>query len=124
MARELPYDNLLRCPFCRMPIAEAEEVNTPFGSTFTGGRCGCGAVYVFDQSGHNLGDAYVDALIYACGGDAGRAWSLTPDEDYEVVELGYDMRRSRLSETRKIKTPTYLFIKLKLRLEKKINNGH
>ncbi len=119
MARELPYDNLLRCPFCRMTIAEAEDIDTPFGGTFAGGRCGCGAVYVFDQSGHNLGDAYVDALIYACDNDADKAWSLTPDKDYEVVELGYDSRRARLSESRKMKTPTYLFLRLKAPQEKK-----
>jgi hypothetical protein len=119
MVREVSYDNLLRCPFCRMPIAEAEEIDTPFGSTFDGGRCGCGAVYVFDQSGHNLGDAYVDALIFACGGDADRAWTLTPGEDYEVVELGYDSRRSRFSESRKMKMPTYLFLRLKGPLGKK-----
>jgi len=105
-------DPILKCPFCSRPIEEPAEIRTRFGNTFTGGRCECGAVYVYDRSGHNLGDAYVDGLTYACNGDAGRAWSLTPDVDYEIVELGYDTRRKRFSDARR-KTPTFLFIQIK-----------
>jgi len=105
-------DQILECPFCNKPLEEPIEIRTRFGNTFTGGRCECGAVYVFDRSGHNLGDAYVDGLLYACGDDADRAWSLTPDVDYEIVELGYDTRRKRFSVARR-KTPTFLFIQIK-----------
>ena len=78
-------DNSLNCPFCEKPIDEPQEIKTSFGSTFTGGKCGCGAVYVFDRGGHNLGDAYVDALAYACNNDWDKAWSLVPDEDYDLT---------------------------------------
>jgi hypothetical protein len=119
MATDSDIDNVLRCPFCSGPIAEPRELTSRFGSVFMGWKCSCGAVYVYDQSGHNLGDAYVDALIFACEGDADKAWSLTPDEDYEVMELGYDSRRGKFSQARKMKTPTYLFIRLKTSPEKK-----
>ena len=32
----------------------------------------------------NLGEAYVDALVFACNGDWGTAWTLTPDVDYKI----------------------------------------
>jgi hypothetical protein len=113
MARGIFSDNILRCPFCDSPIGELEEVMTRFGNTFTGGKCACGAVYVFDGSGHNLGDAYVDALTYAYDGDMDKAWSMTPDEDYEVRELGYDSRRNRFMSSLKRSQATYLFVLVK-----------
>ena len=107
-------DNSINCPFCEQPISEPLEIKTSFGSTFTGGKCGCGAVYVFDRGGHNLGDAYVDALAYACNNDWDKAWSLIPDEDYEVREFSYDRRRHRLKSIPKRGViPTYLFILIK-----------
>ncbi len=112
MVKGAEEDRILKCPFCSKPIAEPTEIRTRFGNTFTGGRCECGAIYVYDRSGHNLGDAYVDGLTYACNGDADRAWSLTPDVDYEVVELSYDARRNRFSGPQR-KAPTFLFIMIK-----------
>jgi len=72
-------DNILRCPFCELPLGVLEEIRTKFGNIIEGGRCGCGAVYVYDGSGHNVGDAYVDGLTLVCNGDLDRAWSLTPE---------------------------------------------
>lgn len=109
-------DNVLRCPFCELPLDDPQEIMTRFGNTVSSGKCGCGAVFVFDQSGHNIGDAYVDALDLACGGDMDRAWSLTPDEDYEVKELSYNSRRNKFgreSFSRGKPSPVYLFVKLK-----------
>lgn len=105
--------NILRCPFCETPIGACEEVRTKFGNVFEGGKCECGAAYVFERSGHNLGDAYVDLLAYACDGDWDRAFNLVPDEDYEVLELAYDSRRNKFSSSRGRRTATYLFAKVK-----------
>ncbi len=102
----------LRCPFCEEPVGALEEITTRFGNTFTGGKCSCGAVYVYDGSGHNLGDAYVDGLAYACDNDWDRAWSLVPEEDYEVRELCADTRRNKFLTARKGSKCTYLFIRL------------
>ena len=71
-------DSILRCPFCDSPIEEPQEMMSSFGSTITGGRCTCSAVYVYDRTGHNMGDAYVDVLNLACDGDLDKAWSMTP----------------------------------------------
>lgn len=108
MARE----SQTKCPFCERPILEVFDIKTRFGSSFSGGRCSCGAVYAFDRSGHNLGDTYVDALAFACNDDWDRAWSLTPGEDYEVRELAYDSRRNRFSSAGRKTQATYLFIKV------------
>jgi hypothetical protein len=52
------------------------------------GYCSCGAVYACDETGHNLGAAMLEALMYACGLDADLASGLLPEDDYlqEIVE--------------------------------------
>jgi hypothetical protein len=109
-------DNILACPFCERPLGELEEIMTKFGNVISGGRCECGAAYVYDGSGHNVGDAYVDGLTLACNGDLDKAWSMTPGEDYDVKEFAYDRRKNRFSsesEGRGRRSPVYLFVKLK-----------
>jgi hypothetical protein len=55
------------------------------------GTCQCGAAYAYDATGHNLGIAMTDALVFACGGDWNRAWDLLPDQDYrEAMVENYD----------------------------------
>lgn len=56
------------------------------------GKCPCRAVYAFDVTGHNLGTALIEALVFACDGDWDLAWDLLPDEDYtEALVHNYDM---------------------------------
>ncbi len=52
------------------------------------GSCACGAVYACDETGHNVGAAMVEALVFGCNMDWDLAWSLLPEEDYtqEIVE--------------------------------------
>ncbi|MBA4371578.1 MAG: hypothetical protein C0402_01810 [Thermodesulfovibrio sp.] len=102
----------LRCPFCEEPVGALQEITARFGNTFTGGKCSCGAVFVYDGSGHNLGDAYVDGLAYACDNDFDKAWSLVPEEDYEIRELCADTRRNKFLTARRGTKCTYLFIRL------------
>ncbi len=55
------------------------------------GRCQCGAVYASDETGHNVGAAMVEALVYACNDDWDLAWSLVPEDDYLTGRLeNYD----------------------------------
>lgn len=68
-----------KCPFCGVVIDRPRDLSH---STMPMGTCSCGAVYAFDVTGHNLGSAMIEALVYACGGDWDCAWSLTSDEDY------------------------------------------
>ncbi len=49
---------------------------------FPVGRCQCGAVYSCDVTGHNVGAAMVETLIFACGDNSDLAWELMPEDDY------------------------------------------
>ena len=56
------------------------------------GACSCGAVYAFDVTGHNLGTAMIEALVFGCNGDWDLAWDLLPEEDYlEKQVKHYDL---------------------------------
>ncbi|MBI5639957.1 MAG: hypothetical protein HZA17_05980 [Nitrospirae bacterium] len=116
MAMHYEKGNMLGCPFCDRPLSEPSETMSRFGNIITGGKCECGAVYVYDRSGHNMGDAYVDLLTLSCDGDLDKAWGLSPGEDYEVRELTYDSRRNKFgreSKPRGKPMPVFLFLRLK-----------
>jgi hypothetical protein len=109
-------ESTLRCPFCERPIQEPAELTSSFGNSFSGGECECGAMYVYDRSGHNMGDAYVDILTMAYAGDLEKAWSMTPDEDYEILELSYNTRRNKFGReivSRGRPSPSFIFIRIK-----------
>lgn len=56
------------------------------------GSCSCGAVYAYDATGHNLGAAFSEALVFACNMDWDLAWNLLPEEDYlEALVENYDL---------------------------------
>jgi hypothetical protein len=106
-------ESTLLCPFCERPIEEPKDIMSRFGNTFSGGSCECGAVYVYDRSGHNMGDAYVDILTLAYDGDIEKAWSMTPNEDYQIIELTYNTRRHKFGRetvSRGKPSPSFLFI--------------
>lgn len=71
------------CAFCGSSIDRPKEPATNRPGQMPVGQCGsCGAVYACDVTGHNLGAAFIEALIFACNLDWELAWSLLPDEDY------------------------------------------
>jgi hypothetical protein len=77
------------CLFCRRYIVRPVLTKTEFGEILSG-RCECGAIYVCDTTGHNAGEAYSEALALMKGD-----WDiavLNPDEDYEVMDMDYDLR--------------------------------
>ena len=81
-----------RCPFCDNLIQEPKELEPKRLGDFAYGECGCGAVYVYDVTGHNLGAAFVEALEYGCSFDWDLAWDLVPGEDYEEQRVErYDL---------------------------------
>jgi hypothetical protein len=86
---------------------------TALGNDILGGRCECGAVYVVDLSGHNLGQAYVDAVNFVCEGKFDNPWDLIPGEDYEEVLLYYDMWTHTLAERKGRAQENLCFILLK-----------
>jgi hypothetical protein len=61
---------------------------------FPVGRCQCGAVYVSDATGHNVGAAIVETMVYACGDNDEFAWELMPEDDYLTGRIeNYDEGR-------------------------------
>lgn len=71
-----------RCFFCGQEIEPPRLLEQRKLGEFNMGECECGAVYACDATGHNVGAAMVDALVYACNDDWDLAWDLLPDQDY------------------------------------------
>jgi hypothetical protein len=113
MARARP----LQCPFCDNFLTRPVDIN--IGPTeLTGGMCTCGAVYVFDRTGHNLGEIFMDALTFVCKGDIDEALSLAP-EDYETEDFDYNLHSNTIG--RRVdtgKTGKLLFVKRTTEQEK------
>lgn len=70
------------CPFCGMDVGRATEAVQRKMTEFPVGTCECGAVYVCDVTGHNVGSAMVECLTYACNDNWDLAWELIPEDDY------------------------------------------
>ncbi len=86
-----------RCPFCTSILPRPMEVEPKRLADFGYGRCECGAVFVFDVTGYNLGAAMVEALNFACNDDWDLAWDLLPGEDYQDALIeGYDSAEHRV----------------------------
>ena len=81
------------CPFCGSLVEAPKELSTRRPGEMPVGSCACGAVYACDETGHNLGSAMIEALVFGCDMDWDLAWGLEPEEDYlqEIVE-NYDLR--------------------------------
>jgi hypothetical protein len=52
----------LQCPFCENPLAGPVSISTDT-LEISGGICTCGAVFIYDRTGHNLGATLMDALF-------------------------------------------------------------
>jgi len=70
------------CPFCGQKVSKATDAVERKLNEFKIGDCQCGAVYTCDPTGHNLGSAMVETLVYACGDNWDFAWELMPEDDY------------------------------------------
>ncbi len=85
------------CPFCGALIERPKELAVRMPHEMPVGACRCGAVYAFDVTGHNLGTAMIDALVFGCNGDWDLAWDLLPEEDYlEKQVKHYDIDSHRI----------------------------
>jgi hypothetical protein len=79
------------CPFCGMLIERPKELTTRRAMEMPVGSCSCGAVYACDETGHNVGSAMIEALVFGCNMDWDLAWNLLPEEDYhEAIVEQYD----------------------------------
>jgi hypothetical protein len=82
-----------RCPFCYHTIEQPKELQSRKIIEFPLGVCGhCGVVYVYDTTGHNMGAAFIEALLFACNDDDSLAFSLSYGDDYTDAVIGnYDI---------------------------------
>ncbi len=91
------------CPFCGMDVGRAQDAVQRKMTEFPVGNCECGAVYVCDSTGHNLGSAMVECLVYACGDEWDLAWELVPEDDYLTGRLeDYDDQTHQVIATKNI----------------------
>lgn len=91
------------CPFCGQNVAPPQAPMQRKMNEFTMGECQCGAVYVSDQTGHNLGAAMVECLVHASHDNWELAWDLTPEEDYLTDQIdNYDEVTHQVIETRNL----------------------
>lgn len=112
--REKEYrDRTFRCPFCLAPLGVEEDMPTPFGDTVDGGRCACGARFVYDRSGKMLGEAYMEALAFAFDWDYDAALSGGEGSyDEEVVRFDPRMGKYFLGDGGKFdRSPKYYFVR-------------
>lgn len=91
------------CPFCGQNVPPPQATEQRKMVEFAMGACQCGAVFVSDQTGHNLGSAMVECLVHAAHDNWELAWDLTPDEDYLTDQLeNYDEDTHQVIETRNL----------------------
>lgn len=62
-----------------------------------GGTCTCGAIYLVDPTGKNVGTVMVQALGIAAEALDKSLDEMTPGQDYEDAVLNYDWRTHRSS---------------------------
>lgn len=108
MARAQP----LQCPFCDNYLRAPIDINIR-DTEMTGGICPCRAIYILDRTCHNMGEIFMDALTFVCGGDEDKALALNPEE-YDVVELDYDLQANTIGRSAGTgKLCKLLFVRLK-----------
>ncbi|KJR98613.1 MAG: PBS lyase [Desulfobulbaceae bacterium BRH_c16a] len=91
------------CPFCGQKVERATDAPARKMNEFPVGRCQCGAVYTCDATGHNIGAAIVETLVYACGDNADFAWELMPEDDYLTGRIeNYDETAHQVVATKNI----------------------
>jgi hypothetical protein len=86
------------CPFCRTRIARPAEITISPMERVLGGKCvKCGALYVCDPTGKNVGEVMMQSLDLASRELSKEASDMIPGEDYDDVILSYDWRMHRSS---------------------------
>ena len=114
-----PLPEVPRCPFCYHRIEQPRELKERKIIEFPLGMCTyCGAVYAYDATGHNMGAAFIEALLFACNEDDYLAFSLSYGDDYtDAVIEKYDLTTHAITpektfEERYIRG-ALIFVKLK-----------
>jgi hypothetical protein len=84
-----------RCPFCEAALKRPEAMHAGDAEQIQGGTCSCGAIYLVDPTGKNVGMVMAQALIMAADILGKNVSDLDPESDYEDAVLSYDWRTHR-----------------------------
>lgn len=84
----MPKRDLPTCLFCGRIIMPPEEKITNFGEMIYG-ECECGAIYVCEPTGHNQGEAIVNAMFLV---SPEGIENIDLDVNFELRERDYDYR--------------------------------
>jgi len=97
--RSGPRENVeASCPFCRGGLQRPAEITINSMEKVLGGRCGtCKALYLYDPTGKNLGEAMLQALGIAARELSKDVSDMITGVDYDDVVLSYDARTHRSS---------------------------
>lgn len=86
------------CPFCRAILARPKTIKINAIEDALGGMCGtCGALYLVDQTGKNVGEVMLQALGMAAEKLSKDPSDMAAGQDYEDVILDYNWRTHRSS---------------------------
>jgi hypothetical protein len=97
-ARRLEVVNEPRCPFCRTGLARPTPSTVKALDGVPGGICrGCGALYLVDQTGKNVGELMMQALTWAAERSKKDFSRMACGDDYEDAILNYNWRLHRSS---------------------------
>ena len=96
-------DEGTKCPYCDALLEVPAAIATGGGS-FLGGKCLCGAVYACVPTGHNIGEALLDALNFAFGG----SYTFLDSEDvgYKEAVFNYDLSSHRMWQVKDVRKDT------------------
>jgi hypothetical protein len=107
-----------RCPFCEEPFGRLSEAGPRSEEDFYKWLCSCGAIGAYDATGHNLGEALMEAIVFACDDDWDKALSMESEKDYEIRYLdSYRAAEHRVLGGRanpKSGLAAFVFVKLKV----------
>ncbi len=84
-----------RCPFCGAALPRPTDMTIGDAERATGGTCSCGAIFLVDPTGKNVGTMMAQALNMMTEELKKGIGELVPDEDYQDAVLNYDWRTHR-----------------------------
>lgn len=84
----MPKRELPTCLFCGRVISPPQEQLTEIGDVIYG-KCECGAIYVCEPTGHNQGEALLDAMMLA---SPNGIQDIELGVNFELRERDYDLR--------------------------------
>ena len=93
--RERGRGSAPQCPFCGAELKRPADIKVSDGEQGLGGACVCGAMYLVDTTGKNVGTIMSQLLVMAADSLSKSIEQMVPDDDYQDEILSYDWRNHR-----------------------------